>query len=119
VLYCTVGNGVIGKGKGKIVLYCTVGNDVIGKGKGKIVLYCTVGNDVIGKGKGKIVLYCTVGYDVIGKGKGKGIPVQALGSRSLRLPDLKNNCHMKMVILLALRTGRLYPPANFSGTHSC
>jgi hypothetical protein len=45
--------------------------------------------------------------------KGKVIPLEALtgpeGSRSLRLPDFKDNRHMKVVRLLAVSTGRLYP----------
>ena len=44
--------------------------------------------------------------------KGKAIPVQAWtepeGSMKLRLPELLDNLHMKMVGLSALDTGRLY-----------
>jgi len=44
--------------------------------------------------------------------KGKAIPLQAwagpVGSRSLRLPNFKDNQHMKVVRLSALRTNRLY-----------
>jgi hypothetical protein len=41
-------------------------------------------------------------------GKGKGILVQALqGSRRLRFPEFLDSRHMKVLRLLALRTGRL------------
>jgi hypothetical protein len=44
--------------------------------------------------------------------KGKAIPVHAWtepeGSMKLRLPELLDNLHMKMVGLSALDTGRLY-----------
>jgi hypothetical protein len=44
--------------------------------------------------------------------KDKAIPVQALtgpeGFKSLRLPRFKDNRHMKVAKLSALRTGRLY-----------
>ena len=53
--------------------------------------------------------------------KGKAIPLQAWtgpeGSRTLRLPDFKDNRHMKVVRLSALRTGLLYPPGSIPGTH--
>jgi len=41
------------------------------------------------------------------------------GSRVLRLPDFKDNRHMKLVRLLAIRTGCLYRPGNAPGTHVC
>jgi hypothetical protein len=48
--------------------------------------------------------------------KGKAFPLQAWtgtwGSRRLRLEFLDNR-HMKVVRLLALRTGRLYPQEGF------
>jgi len=51
------------------------------------------------------------------KSKGKAIPLEAWtgpeGSRRLRLPDFKKICHMKVVSLSALRTGRLYPQEIF------
>ena len=54
------------------------------------------------------------------KGKGKGIPLQAWegswGSRRLRLLDLLDTRHMKVVSSSPLRTGRLYPQ-EVSGTH--
>jgi hypothetical protein len=57
-----------------------------------------------------------------GKGKGKAIPLQPWtgpeGCRSLRFPELDNR-HMKVVRLLAIFTGRLYPPGNIPGTHFC
>ena len=50
--------------------------------------------------------------------KGKAILLQAWtgpeGYRRLKLPDFKT-----IVGLSALRTGRLYPPENISGTHFC
>jgi hypothetical protein len=53
--------------------------------------------------------------------EGKTIPLQAWivpeGSMSLRIPDL--SWHRKVVRLLNLRTGRLYPPGNIPGTHFC
>ena len=49
----------------------------------------------------------------MGKSKGKVIPLQAWtgpeGSRRLRLPDFKTIGTLKVVRLLALHTGRLYP----------
>ena len=62
------------------------------------------------KGKGK------------GNGKGKANPSQAWAGPevSSRLsPRFQDNRHMKLVRLLALRTGRLYPPGNIPGTHFC
>jgi hypothetical protein len=46
---------------------------------------------------------------------------QALGTRRLRLPELLDSPHMKVVRLSALRTVRLYPPlpGNIPGTHFC
>ena len=41
------------------------------------------------------------------------------GSRRLRLPEILDNQHMKMVGLSALRTGNLYPPRNIPSTHFC
>jgi hypothetical protein len=49
--------------------------------------------------------------------KGKAILLQAWtgpeGSRTLRLPAFLDSRHMKVVRLLALRTGRLYPQEVF------
>jgi len=54
-----------------------------------------------------------------GETNGKSTPIQAwagpYGFMRLRLLDFLDNRHMKVVRLLALRTGRLYPP----GTHFC
>ena len=51
------------------------------------------------------------------------IPLQASTgpelSRRLRLPRYPDNQNMKVVRLSVLRTGRLYPPRNIPGTHSC
>ena len=45
-------------------------------------------------------------------------PGQALrGSRRLRLPDLQDSQHIKVVRLSTLHTDRLYPPGNIPGTH--
>jgi len=65
------------------------------------------------------------GYTIIGKGKGKGnaFPLQAwtgpYDSRRLRLPEFLDSRHMKVEILSALSTGRLYPPGDKRGTHLC
>jgi hypothetical protein len=53
---------------------------------------------------------------VIGQKNGKDIPVQAWagpdGSNSWRLPEFKGSWHVKVAILSALRTIRLYSPAD-------
>jgi len=47
------------------------------------------------------------------KANGTAIPLQGWtgtqGTRRFRLPEFQDNRHMKVVILSALRTGRLYP----------
>ena len=52
--------------------------------------------------------------------KGKATPVQPWAgnerSRRSRLPDFKTIGTLR---LLALRSGRLYPPGNIPGTHFC
>ena len=57
------------------------------------------------------------------KSQCKAIPLQAWtgpeGSSKLRLPEFLDSQHMKVVRLSALRTGRLYPQGNISGTHFC
>jgi hypothetical protein len=56
-------------------------------------------------------------------GKGKAILLQAWtgpeGSMRLRLPEFLDSWHMKVVRLLALCTGHLYPAGNIRGTHFC
>jgi hypothetical protein len=42
-----------------------------------------------------------------------------LGLQEVEAPRFLDNRHMKVLSLLALRTGRLYLPGNTSGTHSC
>jgi hypothetical protein len=42
-----------------------------------------------------------------------------LGFQELEAHRFIDNRHMKVVRLLALRTGRLYPPENTPGTHFC
>ena len=53
--------------------------------------------------------------------KGKAFPLQAWtgpwGSRRLRLPEVLDSRHVKVVRLSALRTGLLYPPGRIPGTH--
>ena len=39
------------------------------------------------------------------------------GFQDVWAPRFQDNRHMKVVRLLAVRTGRLYPPGNISGTH--
>jgi hypothetical protein len=52
--------------------------------------------------------------------KGKAIPVQACadseGSRKLRFPECLDSRHIKVISLLALPTGRPYPPGTNPGT---
>jgi hypothetical protein len=46
-------------------------------------------------------------------------PERPWGFQEVEVPRFKANRHMKVVRLLALRTGRLYPPENIPGTHFC
>jgi len=39
------------------------------------------------------------------------------GFRRLRLPGVIDTRHKRVIILSSLRTGRLYPPGNISGTN--
>jgi hypothetical protein len=41
------------------------------------------------------------------------------GFQDAEAPTFKDNRHMKVAVLSALRTGRLYPPGNIPGTHFC
>ena len=41
------------------------------------------------------------------------------GFQQVEAPRFQDNRHMKMISLSALRTGRLYPPANIRGTYFC
>jgi len=41
------------------------------------------------------------------------------GIQEVEAPKFQDNRHMKVVRLLALRTGRLYPPGNIPGTYFC
>jgi len=45
--------------------------------------------------------------------------MQTWGFQELGAPRCQASRHMKVVLLLAHRTGRLYPPANIPGTHFC
>jgi hypothetical protein len=55
------------------------------------------------------------------KGKSKAILLQAWRRprrfQEVEAPRFQDNRHMKVVRLSALRTGRLYHPGNFPGTH--
>jgi hypothetical protein len=46
-------------------------------------------------------------------------PGQALRVQEVEAHRFIDNRHMKVVRLSALRTGRLYPSGNTSGTHFC
>ena len=41
------------------------------------------------------------------------------GFQEVEAPGIQDSQHMKVVRLLALGTGRLYPPGNITGTHFC
>ena len=41
------------------------------------------------------------------------------GFQKVAAPKFKDNWHLKVVRLSALRTGRLYPPGNIPGAHFC
>jgi hypothetical protein len=51
------------------------------------------------------------------------VPVQTWtgpeGSMRLRLPEFLDSRHKRVVKLSVLRTGRLYPAGDTSGTHFC
>ena len=55
--------------------------------------------------------------------KGKVIPVQVSyrprGFQDVHTPIFSDSRHIKVVRLSALTTGRLDPPGNVRGTHSC
>jgi hypothetical protein len=42
-----------------------------------------------------------------------------VGFQKTETPRVLDNRHMKVVVLSALRTGRLYTPGNIPGTHFC
>jgi len=54
---------------------------------------------------------------------GKAVPVQPcygpLWIQKVDAPRFRDSVHMKMVMLLAVRIGRLYPPADTTVTHFC
>jgi hypothetical protein len=56
-------------------------------------------------------------------GKGKALLLQAWtgleGSRKLRLPDFETIGKKRVVRMLALHTGRLYPQGDTPSTHFC
>ena len=53
----------------------------------------------------------------------KAIPLQVWsghkGCRTMRLPDFKDNRHMKVASLSDLNPGRLFLPGDIPGTHFC
>jgi hypothetical protein len=55
--------------------------------------------------------------------KGTATPIQAWtdleGSKRLRHPGFLDSRHMKVVMLSALHTGRLYSPGDIPATHFC
>jgi hypothetical protein len=56
------------------------------------------------------------GANVVGEAYrllGKAIPIQ------VEAPRFHDSRHIKVVRLSALRTGRLYPPGNITGTRLC
>jgi len=54
--------------------------------------------------------------------KGKAIPLQVYrpwGFQVVEALRFQDSRHMKVVRLLAMHTGRVYPPENIPGTHFC
>ena len=66
------------------------------------------------------MFYSTVYYYIL---KGESNPITGMdrpwGFQEGESPRFKENRHMKVVRLSALRTGRLNPPENIPGTHFC
>jgi hypothetical protein len=56
---------------------------------------------------------------VTGHGNKNTATLQLSRTRKLRPPDFQDNRHMKVVRLLALHKGRLYPQEIFLGIHLC
>ena len=53
------------------------------------------------------------------KSKGEAIQLQPWGFQKAEAPRFQDSRHMKVVRLLALSTGRLYPPGNIPGANFC
>jgi hypothetical protein len=70
-----------------------------------------------------IVLEIVVILVFVTGGKRQSSPITGLdrptGFPGVEAPRFLDSGHMKVVRLLALGTGRLYPPGNIPGTHFC